>query len=59
MKTKFSWSELLINYIAWPITIICMVIIFIEVFRENKACVESGGVLVRSVFWFECVDNNP
>lgn len=57
MKTKFSWVELLINYVAWPVTLICIALIFIEVFRENKACVESGGVLVRSVFWFDCIDN--
>lgn len=55
MGKKTDWAANAFTAIVWTILLTCIAIIYVYIYKENKACVESGGVYVRSLVWFECV----
>ena len=55
MGKKTDWAANAFTAIVWAILLTCIAIIYVYIYKENKACVESGGVYVRSLVWFECV----
>lgn len=56
MVKPSTWASKLLSALSIIVMLICVIIIYSFIYNENKTCIENGGVYVKTLTWFECLN---